>query len=238
MRWLPLRIAVWLFLALAACVDEAPALVVVNAIPLDEDCVAKTGEDIVRSRGRYDVFCGTSYLVPFEVWSYMVARGDPERPRAETNVAQFDRAEVQLLTPDDATIVPTFSVPVGGSLLPGDGTDPGKAVVWVELIPAKAVSELPQPDEYSQIVAQVQLFGKTNGDVEVETGEFRFPIDLCDRCYTYFVHECMWDAFDLQALDDVEGCQDGGGYDGNFCWCNDNPIGTTRQCEPCLIPAN
>jgi hypothetical protein len=240
MRCILIGIAAWSLLALTACVEEeAPALVVTNAIILDDDCVAKAGEEIVRSWGRYDIFCGSAYFEPFEVWSYMVQRGDLERPRSETNIAQFERAEVQLMTPDGAIIESTFSVPVGGSVVPGDGTDPGKSVVFVDLIPAAAVSSLPSPDEVPQIVAEVQLFGTTNGDVEVETGVFRFPIDLCDGCFTYFVDQCpLWSEEDIKAFTDAEGCQHGGGFDGAYCWCNGHPTTTTSQCEHCILPAH
>lgn len=239
MRCRLIKIAVWSLLALTACVDEeAPALVVTNAIPLDNDCVAKTGEEIVRSFGRYDIFCGASYLEPFEVWSYMVPRGDLERPRAETNIAQFERAEVQLITPDGAVIVPTFSTAVAGSVEPGDGTDPGKSVVFVELIPSAAVGSLPRPEEVPQIVAEIQLFGTTNGDVDVETGIFRFPIDLCDGCFTYLIEGCLWMEEDINALTDAEGCQNGGGYDWSYCWCNGSPTTSMNRCEYCTTPAH
>ncbi len=239
MRCVIIGIAVWSLLALVACVDEeAPALVVTNAIPLSDDCEAKAGEEIVRSWGRYDVFCGSAYFEPFEVWSYMVQRGDLERPRSETNIAQFERAEVQLMTPDGAIILETFSVPVGGTITPGDGTDPGRGVVFVELIPAAAVDRLPNPNQVPQIVAEVQLFGVTTGDVEIETGVFRYPIDLCDGCFAYFIDQCIWLEPDIKALSDAEGCQHGGGFNGALCWCNSRPTTSSNQCEYCTLPAH
>jgi len=237
MRCILIGIAVWSLLTLAACVeDEAPTFVVTNAIPLDDDCVATAGEEIVRSRGRYDVFCASTYEVPFEVWTYMISRHDPEKPRSETNIAQFETAEVQLMTPDGAIIVPTFSTVVGGTVVPGDGNDPGKSVVRVDVIPAAAVTLLPSPNEYPMIVAEIQLFGKTNGDVEIESGMFRFPIELCDGCYARIISECRWTADWLKALTDAEGCQRGYGYDGDYCWCNGSATSTTSQCEYCPGP--
>lgn len=237
MRCILIGIAVWSLLVLTACVeDEAPTFVVTNAIPLDDDCVAKAGEEIVRSRGRYDVFCASTYEVPFEVWTYMISRHDPEKPRSETNIAQFETAEVQLMTPDGAIIAGPFSTVVGGTVVPGDGNDPGKSVVRVDVIPAAAVSLLPSPDEIPLIVAEIQLFGKTTGDVEVETGTFRYPIELCDQCYARLIDGCSWSAEDIKALTDAEGCQHGGGYDGAFCWCDGRPTTTTRQCEYCVRP--
>lgn len=218
--------------------DIDPDLIITNAIPLDDYCVANAGGEVVRSRGRYDIFCGSQYQVPFEVWNFLDRQGDLQRPRSEANTVQFERAEVQLMTPDDAVVMPTFSVPIADSVIPGDGTEPGKSVVFVEIIPAGAVDSLPPIDTYPQIVAQVQLFGRTIGDVDVETGVYRFPFELCDGCLTYLIDQCLWTDADIASLTEATGCQHGGGYDGSYCWCDSLLTSTKNRCEFCSVPAH
>jgi hypothetical protein len=244
MRRLFLRMAVLscmaLSVALTGCVDEQPSLVIANAIPYGDDCVPKTGGDVVLLQGTYDPFCGNSYKVAFEVWSYIISRADKDRPRAETNIVKFERAEIDLITPDgqemgfttaDGQEAPTsFSVPVSGTVLPGVANSPGKTIVIVNVIPSNIAMSISEPE----VVAKIKLFGKTNGDVDVETGPYRYPISICSGCFTQTIKKCAWSDDELNVFDNASGCQNGQGFDGSYCWCNTN---SSSQCAACNLPA-
>jgi hypothetical protein len=220
-----------LFLALTGCVDEEPALVISSAVPYGSDCLAKPGGEVELSQGNYDAFCGNNYYVAFEVWSYMISRADKDRPRAETNIVTFERAEVRLTAADGQKIASPFSVSATGTVSPGVANSPGKAIVFINVIPSEVAGSLPE----AVIVAKVKLFGKTNGDVDVETGTYQYPIRICLGCYTQPVPKCNWTDPYKNALSDAKGCQDGRGYDDMYCWCNSN---SGSQCAPCTLPTH
>jgi hypothetical protein len=138
-----------------------------------------------RYRQRYDCFA--------LVENQLVARGDPTKARTETSRIEFYEAEVQILTPDTATpangySVPKsqFSIPVTGFADPGTGADPGLGTVGINMIDAATAAALGKEavanNTLVTVVASVVLHGKTLGGTEVQTNEFRYPLDICYGC--------------------------------------------------------
>lgn len=227
-------LTVCLSMLATTCVDQSPELVIYNASPVDDSCMGKPIETVFLARGKYDVFCGNNYSVWFEVWSYLIERGDIEKPRAETNLVKLERAEVQVMTADGAEIIPRFSDSITGTVLPGKADEPGKTVVLIDIIPAQE-QVLAAIDRFidQKIVANIKVFGTTSGDVDVESAEFQFPIVICDTCFTVLVNSCVFTDTEIQRAEEAGGCQSGNGYDGDLCWC-DNRASSTGRCEPCF----
>jgi len=208
-----------------ACVDDPPTIVVDYAISLSDDCVATVNSETKIAVGNYDARCGKGYYVFLRVLSYLLARSDVTRPRTEVNVIQMDTAEINLLDSSGAAIdgLPAFSIPIEGTIHPGDEKEPGAGVVQVEIIPS-TYGEMMRGLDGEKLVAAIKLYGTTAGDVDVESKTFNFPFNVCDGCLTWITHNalgedvCRFSDLEEQAVyDELEGCQRNQGYDGSVC---------------------
>jgi hypothetical protein len=69
----------------------------------------------------------------------------------------------------------------------------------------------------AQILAEIQIFGTTTGDVDIDFKPFVYPIELCDGC----LHVCRQrDIRDkMRDEEDFIGqmCNDNSGIDGRVC---------------------
>lgn len=216
---------------LFACAPEGPTALVVGSLIPDADCIVAP-ESAFLLKGRYDVSVGTtgqcnaSYNMNMLVNSYLIRRGspkgDPSPARAEPNVLQITSAEVSLLRVDDSVIpfpnLPNpFSVTTYATVPPAEFAEPGSGVALVEVIPSFYKTELRARGlgrNVDTVVAAVTLFGTTTGGVEIQLSEYRFPIQLCEGCYTVCGDQLEPDALD-KLTDGV--CPDNAGADGRAC---------------------
>jgi hypothetical protein len=98
-------------------------------------------------------------------------------------------AEVKLKTIDGETLdfgasLPNpFTTTTANSIEPTNSSDPSVGVAVVEAIPepySRFLSQLVG----ATIIAEVQIFGTTTGDVDIEMRPFNYPIKICDGCLT------------------------------------------------------
>lgn len=155
------------------------------------------------------------YVVPLLVYSCLQGVDDTLQIhsvevalRDESNaIIQFDRSDQPLPNP--------FLVTSNATVFPMRGSTPRAGAAFVEVIPSAYADQLDGFDGM-KVLADVQLFGTTLGDTDVDLASFRFPIEICVGCLT--VCAASFDA-DV-SLDEVYGegvCRDDAGGDGRIC---------------------
>ena len=237
MRRPPLALPLLAAVSLSACAPEGPSgFVTFNIVPTS-DCVysAEGGTDKFYAIGLYDISpgftgaenCANPYVVNLLVNSFLRPNADPMLGRAEPNILQLHSAEVKLMDARRRTIAFTreeealpnpFLVTTNNSLPPASGSQPSTGVAAVEVIPVDYAAQLNSPMFVgAQIMAEIQIFGTTTGDVDVEFKPFTYPIEICDGCLTFCQNADIRDRM-LDEEDFIgEECADNSGQDGRVC---------------------
>jgi len=168
-----------------------------------------------------------SYFVHLQINSYLRPNSDATLGRAEPNILQIDRAEV-LLTDirrnkivfgegADALANP-FLVTTNNSLPPASGDEASTGVATVEAIPSAYGSFFNNKMFLNQqILAEIQIFGTTTGDIDVDFKPFVYPIEICSGCLVRCLNRDIL-AMSMERDDLVgDGCDDDSGADGRYC---------------------
>jgi hypothetical protein len=187
-------------LCFSACAPEGPTAFVTYNIPPDANCVFSPDSTTYFGTGLYDIaeggpgggdFCKRPYTVHLVVNTFLRPNANVMIGRAEPNVLQLHSAEVTLMdlskkplkfSGDDSLPNP-FLVTTSNSLFPSSGTSPSTGIATVEAIPTRYASFLTDFTD-SQILAQIQIFGTTTGEVDVDFKPFTYAIEICDGCLT------------------------------------------------------
>jgi len=180
----------------SACVKNDSSVFIRACMSVPHDtCLAPTPSTsgTILLGGLLDNAVLSSYTCVAIVENQLVARGDPNQARTETSRIEFYEAEVQILTvdatnPSAGYSLPKsqFSIPVTGFVDPGSGADPGLGSVKINMIDATTANSLGSQVHTGgtrvTVVSSVILHGKTLGGTEVQTNEFRYPIEVCYGC--------------------------------------------------------
>jgi hypothetical protein len=219
-----------------ACAPEGPSAYVSVALPVPQDCKVSPSSDVYLAVGQFDIASGAdfdtarkstaclkSYYLHLLVNSNLKSNANEATGRAEPNVLQINEAEVELIDIEQQATIPfdakadplpnPFRVKVNNSLRPTTSNEPTMGVVAVETIPVGYNTQL---RDYvgKQILAQVQIFGTTIGNVDIDFKSFSFPIHLCEGCLT----RCMPSEEGLSNDELYDGeCPDNAGADGRVC---------------------
>jgi hypothetical protein len=116
----------------------------------------------------------------------------------------------------NADLLPNpFLVTTTGVIGPMEGSVPSRAIAVVEAIPKPYAQQL---DSFvdKRILAEIQIFGTTVGDADIDLRKFTYTVDLCDGCLT--IDGCTIPA--EVSLDEVYGegvCRDNASADGRIC---------------------
>lgn len=219
-------------LVLAGCAPEGPSAYVDLNLKPDSSCTYSAGstDTVGLSGGLYDISpggantCENPYVLALRVNSQLRPGRDEELGRAEPNVLQVKEAVVKLkdrqgrtlaLGPNGSALPNPFRVNTNESVRPTDNDDPSFGVVFVEAIPTPYAPFLDQFVN-DQILVEVQLFGTTLGDVEVDFTPYVYPVRICDGCQLLCIGGSDGQE-QLDMLEEDDGCQDGAGYDGRLC---------------------
>ena len=221
----------------AACAPEGPSAYVSVALPVPQSCIVTPDSDVYLAVGQFDIAngadydagrkstaCQKSYYLHLLVNSNLKSNANDATGRAEPNVLQINEAEVELIDIEQQATIPfdakadplpnPFRVKVNNSLPPTTSSEPSKGVVAVETIPSGYNSQL---RDYigKQILAEVQIFGTTIGDIDIDFKTFSFPIHICEGCLT----RCGADFDEGSSQDEIYGdnCPDNAGADGRIC---------------------
>ena len=144
-----------------------------QAVPQDTCEVTADPTAFSRPSGVLDIAFAARYSCPLLVGNQLVTRGDPDRLRTETSRVQIYSADVTLLNTTGGSLG-EFSTQTSGFVDPSTGAQPGYGLADVVLINAMPA--------VGDVVAQVVLHGRTLGGLELTTGEWKFPIHICQGC--------------------------------------------------------
>jgi len=219
---------------LAACAPEGSSAYVSSNLPMGDGCEVSPSATDSLSVGLFDIAedgdakdsqqgsaCRNSYYLHLLVNSSLKANANPATGRAEPNVLQVTEAEVRLFNIEEQVDIPfnglpnPFRVKSNYTLAPTTSTAPTTGVVAVEAIPVgyhKGLGDFVG----GQILADVQLFGTTTGDVDIDFKPFSYPIRICRNC----LKKCLGDTlFGGKEEEEILGgqCDDHAGADGRLC---------------------
>jgi hypothetical protein len=139
--------------------------------------------------GTLDVGIRDDYYAVLLVGNQIVTRGDPATARAESSRVTLSGLTSRVTNPD-GSLVREFTSYGTGFVDVGSGTNAGYGVFGAPVIDAPTrdilAGSLPNRVATRTVLANVKVFGKTLAGVDVETGEFQFPIKVCNGCLVDF----------------------------------------------------
>jgi hypothetical protein len=140
--------------------------------------------------GTYDVGLSDNYSAVVLVGNQLTPRGDSLNNRAESNRAHLQGGVVQVKEPGGA-LIREFTAYAVGFADPGANNAPDFGLMSLTLIDAPTkdllAAQLPNRQVSKTIVVTFRVFGKTLGGVELESGDFDYPIRVCNGCLVSFI---------------------------------------------------
>lgn len=164
------------------CVDNRSTLYVVRSLFIDPTGPCELSEDLpanARGKGFYDLTVAEAgdfgYGFAILIANQLQPLGDNDTLRAETSRIQLQGAEISVEGVDGAA-GPEYTVPFSGTIDPEPSEQPGEAAVFIEAIPTGAITET------GDYLLTIRVFGQTLGGMEVESGDFVWPVTVCRGC--------------------------------------------------------
>jgi hypothetical protein len=224
------------WLGLAACAPAGSSAFVAANVPLNGDCAAGDGTSGIGT-GLYDVLSDntrkTECLRPYQMNLFingnLVANRNTAVGRAETNALLVRYADVRLMDKNEATLAfrdkdnnedasrpNPYRIYTAAAILPSTGDDPAVGNVPIEAIPVVYGESLRRSYAGDNILVEVQLFGKTTSDVEVEFAPFLFPLAICKDCASVCSNDPKYTPEKLIELN-ADSCGDNRPQDDRIC---------------------
>jgi hypothetical protein len=160
-----------LLIALTGCADDNVSVFITGmTIPTvgDGACEYESGSNL--SNGIYDPSQGDSYVLYAAVQNALIPRANELRP--ETNGVFVTDAIINVVDSNSGASLYEYSVPATGYIAPGSSD-----VVAMEAIPSTI-----DVTGSSQVILEISLVGQTQGEIEIETGSFSWPVTVCSGC--------------------------------------------------------
>jgi hypothetical protein len=163
-----------------SCAENESSLFVIGVYALSRtQCVADPSSSaVLLPSGALDRQLTRGYNAALLVGSHLTQRGSRENLRTETSRLSIQGAHITLYSTTGEEIVRP-DVAATGLIDPASGTDPGLSSVFAQLIrPADLAALGPE----GQAIVRIRIFGTTLGGQEIESGDYDFPIQICDGC--------------------------------------------------------
>jgi hypothetical protein len=225
-------------LGLAACAPAGSSAYVSANQKLSADCSSGESSTTFISTGLYDVLsngsdkknCLRSYQMSLLVNSNLRASVSPSLARAEPNALQIKYADISLLDKNEGLLsflkadkTPDGNVPnpyrvyTTATVPPSDSGDTSQASVRLDAIPSPYAEKL-RAYAGDSILIEVQLFGTTTGDVDVDFSPFLYPLAICRDCLSTCRGDARWIS-DPELLTELNSgvCTDNRGQDDRTC---------------------
>lgn len=179
-----------------ACADNDQAIFVrmVLAPPTNRQnnmCIyTSDATQALLSQGILDIELRDSYTAALLVGSQLIGRGATLATRAEPNRVHLNGAVVHVSDVSGAVLGEFTSVASSFVDPQLNNQASYSPLVGVTLIDRAIKDQLAtQIERYGSklVVASIRVFGRTLGGVDVESGEFQFPITVCRGCLVSFV---------------------------------------------------
>ena len=172
----------------AGCLeDDRTFFIRQNQVP-SAGCISNATTTIFNPRGTLDVFIGTGYwlypLVENIMTSSEQVDGEPERNNLYLRgfEVELDLGDYPVSFPDDLV---KFFTPQSGFIEPE-----GQLATSVQIIPDELVKKLNIPKGRKLLVmAKVKAVAQ-HGATTKRTGEFVYPVDLCNLCIVDWRDPC------------------------------------------------
>lgn len=142
-------------------------------------------------QGTLDTALSPEYTAEFLVGNQIVPAGNPNQPQTETSFVTIKGAVIRIVDSGGNQLI-TYTANAAATIPPSSGTTPGYASLGVTIIDSGTAGALKNtidamnPNESLQVVSYVKFFGNTLGGDSVESNEFGFPVNVCDRCLISF----------------------------------------------------
>ena len=160
-----------LLCALIGCADDNVSVFITGmALPSVDEGVCSYDANTMLSSGIYDTSRGDSYILFASVNNALIPRANELRP--ETNGVFITDAVINVIDANGGASISEYSVPATGYIGPG-----GSSVVSMEAIPSSI-----DVTGTTQVILEVSLRGQTQGEIEIETGSFSWPVSVCSGC--------------------------------------------------------
>jgi hypothetical protein len=140
------------------------------------------------SEGTVDVLARDTYDAQLLVGNQLIARGDTANTRAESNRARLNGVVVTV-TDANGAVLGEFTAATSGFIDPAGANAPSYGIAAVTLIDAPTMGRIAGGLGAGQtriVLANIKAFGQTIGGVDLESGEFQFPIRVCRGCLVSF----------------------------------------------------
>ena len=136
-----------------------------------------------------DVGVTDSYFAVLLVGSQLIAKGDPQNNRAESNRAHINGGIVRVTEPD-GKLIREFTSLASGFNDPQQNSAANYGPVGLVVIDALTrdllLPALPTRAASKTILVNVKVFGTTLGNVDMESGEYQLPMQVCNGCLVDF----------------------------------------------------
>jgi hypothetical protein len=158
---------------LSGCVTGEPTSVfIVGNGTLDDECLIQ--EEPLLVTGSVDAAVRDVFIVHAVVWNQLRRRSN--HVGADPNGVHFHSAEVALMGGDGSVLAGPFDVPTSGFVPSAQDAD-SQGVGFVSV-----AVPLGTPPSSGHAHVSVRLFGTTNGQLDVSTGEWRYLVGFCNGC--------------------------------------------------------
>lgn len=222
-------------LGLAACAPAGSSAYVSANVPLNGDCTASDG-NLAISTGLYDVLsngtdksnCLRPYRMSLVINSNLIANSNLAVGRVEPNALRVSHADVRLMDRSEATLpfegrgsnaAPPnpYRVYTTASIAPAVGEEPSSGWVQIDAIPSAYTEQLRRYAGDS-ILIEVQLFGTTTSDIDVDFAPFVYPLAICRDCLSVCASDPMFVADPARLTELNAGkCTDNRAQDDRVC---------------------
>lgn len=139
--------------------------------------------------GVVDALFTDEYGAVLLVGSQLAPRGETINARAESNRSILNGAVVRV-TETNGALIHEFTAPGTGNMDVASGNTPAYGVFSAAVIDAETLRRVVQGWAFGQkknVLVNIKVFGKTLGGVDLESGEFQFPVTICVGCLVKYV---------------------------------------------------
>lgn len=138
--------------------------------------------------GVFDLAVRDNYIAVLLAGNQLIPRGDQNSVRAESNRAHINGAVVRVADPNGGVLGEFTSLATGFVETQNNNT-PAFTSFSVTAIDAPTKNKIGASLAVGQtrlVTANIKVFGKTLGGVDLESGEYQLPIRVCNGCLISF----------------------------------------------------
>jgi hypothetical protein len=185
----------------SGCADNESSLFIEGVLSLpSSDCVARPDpEAMFLSQGVLDYGFADGYVAAVQIGNQLTQQGNRDKLRTETSRIHLTGAKGTVYDVSGAGT--DFEAIATGFVHPAAGTEPGLSAMFVNLVSSDGLAAIQGGGE-GTIVIRFRVYGTTLGGKDIESGDYDFPIFVCEGCLVDYPIE----ALDPDAPDGVYYC--------------------------------